>query len=246
MSKRNEQDIRIDIINTLLKTPHRRLDDVHLVHQEMLERDPRFYPRLAAWYFATGEVRDHKEMFVVCLVMSSRKGHRDVGLALLRQLPPHQVMRVVDFIRGTTVKRKVREELPAKAGKKAGKKAKAQKAGKKAKKALTIVEQRQGLFASPPRSLRTEVERYLREREGDAKRFDSVVLHARKDLKRLYALFHVKPGERAPRRCSSRATRPRTRQLLRAQAARAKRPIATAQAKLIVARTRSPTGSRRR
>lgn len=187
---RSEQDTRVEILNTLLKTPHRRLDEVHLVHQEMLESDPRFYPHLAVWYFGKGEVRDHKEMFVVCLVMSPRKGHRDVGLALLRQLPPHQVLRVVDFIRGTVTKRKVREEAPKAKGK-----AKQRKAKQPAP--AVVVEQRQGLFASPPRSLRTEVERYLREREGDATRFDRVVLQSRKDLKRLYALFHVKPGPRA-------------------------------------------------
>src|SRR5207247_3374173 len=57
--------------------------------------------------------------------------------------------------------------------------------------------QQTGLFRNAPRSLRTEVERYLREREADADWFDSSVLVARKALKRLYALFHVAPGERA-------------------------------------------------
>src|SRR5207248_1403160 len=54
-----------------------------------------------------------------------------------------------------------------------------------------------GLFRSLPRSLRTEVKRYLKEREADADWFDGSVLVARKALKRLYALLHVKPGERA-------------------------------------------------
>ena len=54
-----------------------------------------------------------------------------------------------------------------------------------------------GLFRNPPRSLRTEVTRYLREREADADWFDGSVLAARKAMKRLYALLHVKPGERA-------------------------------------------------
>ena len=39
--------------------------------------------------------------------------------------------------------------------------------------------------------------RYLREREADADWFDSSVLVARKALKRMYALLHVAPGERA-------------------------------------------------
>src|SRR5262249_10339378 len=50
---------------------------------------------------------------------------------------------------------------------------------------------------SLPRSLRTEVTRYLREREANPEWFDGSVLSARKSLKRLYAVLHVRPGERA-------------------------------------------------
>lgn len=56
-----------------------------------------------------------------------------------------------------------------------------------------------GLFRNPPRALKTEITRYLREREADAEWFDGSVLVARKAIKRLYALLHVKPGERAQR-----------------------------------------------
>jgi hypothetical protein len=56
---------------------------------------------------------------------------------------------------------------------------------------------REGLFRSLPRSLRTEVERYLRQREANPAWFDSSVLVARKALKRLYALLHVRPSPRA-------------------------------------------------
>src|SRR5262249_12149663 len=62
--------------------------------------------------------------------------------------------------------------------------------------AQTVVEEF-GLFRNPPRALRTEITRYLREREVDADWFDSSALIARKTLKRLYALLHVAPGERA-------------------------------------------------
>jgi hypothetical protein len=54
-----------------------------------------------------------------------------------------------------------------------------------------------GLFRSVPRSLRTEVRRYLREREANPDWLDSSVLVARKALKRLYALLHIAPGPRA-------------------------------------------------
>src|SRR5947208_7118474 len=93
-----EQDLRLRILNTLLTTPHRKLEEIWPVHQDMVRQDPRFYVRLAAWYNDKGEVRDHKEMFVVNLALSSAPDHRDVGLALLRNLPPYEVARVLDFI----------------------------------------------------------------------------------------------------------------------------------------------------
>jgi hypothetical protein len=185
-----EQDLRLGILNTLLTTPHRQLDQVWPIHKEMIAQDPRFYVRLAAWYADNGDVRDHKETFVVTLVLSDFEGHRDVGLALLRELPPYQVARVLDFISGRKKTRKVR---PAAACGKGRKKA---EAAAEAAPVQTVVEEF-GLFRSPPRSLRTEIVRYLREREADAEWFDGTVLTARKALKRLYALLHVAPGERA-------------------------------------------------
>jgi len=177
----NEQDLRLGILNTLLTTPHRQLDQVWPVHSEMARQDPRFYVRLAAWYHDHGDVRDHKEMFVIALALSADEGHRDVGLALLRTLPPYQVLRVLDFIHGRKKTRKLRgDKTPTDA----------------AAEVKTVVEEF-GLFKNPPRSLRTEIVRYLREREADADWFDGSVLTARKALKRLYALLHVKPGPRA-------------------------------------------------
>src|SRR5919112_4017433 len=104
-----EQDLRLRLLNTLLTTPHRKLAEIWPVHEDMVRQDPRFYVRLAAWYFDRGDVRDHKEMFVVTLVLSDFEGHRDVGLAMLRELPPYEVVRVLDFIHGRKTTRKVRE-----------------------------------------------------------------------------------------------------------------------------------------
>ena len=103
-----EQDLRLKLLNTLLTTPHRRLDEVWVVHDDLARQDPRFYTRLAAWYNDKGDVRDHKEMFVVNLVLSTFPGHRDVGLALLRNLPPYEVGRVLDFIHGRKTTRTAR------------------------------------------------------------------------------------------------------------------------------------------
>lgn len=171
-----EQDTRLNILNTLLTTPHRKLEQVWPIHQEMVKQDPLFYGHLAAWYNDTGEIRDHKEMFTINLCLSDFEGHRDAGLALLREFPPYQVQRVVDFVHGRKTTKKVK---------------------KKGEKEVQTVVENYGIFKNVPRSMRTEVLRYLSEREKDAEWFDSSAVVARKAMKRLYALLHIAPGERA-------------------------------------------------
>jgi hypothetical protein len=172
MTLTQEQSTRLKVLNSLLTCPHRGLDAVWKVHAEMVSADPRFYVRMAAWYADTGDVRDHKEVFCASLSLSKFPGHRDAGLALLADLPLYQVARVVDFISG-------RVRMVAKKG--------------EAKK----VAERTGLFKNVPRSLKTEVARLLREKEAQPATFDRAVIYGRKDLKRLYALLHVKPSPRA-------------------------------------------------
>jgi hypothetical protein len=217
-----EQDLRLNLLNTLLTTPHRKLDQVWPVHHDIVDKDPRFYVRLGAWYSDHGDVRDHKEMFIVTLVLSQFEGHRDVGLAMLRELPPYQVVRVLDFIHGRKTTRKVRvearhaprqEQGPARAKRQrfldrllgrgaaepmvpAAEPNRNDPAGTAPPAVKTVVEDF-GLFRNPPRALKTEIIRYLKEREADPEWFDGTVLIARKAVKRLYALLHVKPGERA-------------------------------------------------
>jgi hypothetical protein len=174
---KTEADLRLSMLNSLLTCPHRKLGLVHPLHAELVKQDPRFYVRLAAWYADHGDVRDHKEMFIVTLALSDFAGHRDVGLAMLRDLPPYQIGRVIDFIHGTM--EDVQTEVVG------------------PKKETTTVSIEVGLQRNIPRSLKTEVVRYLREREADADWFDSTALTARKTLKRLYALLHVKPSPRA-------------------------------------------------
>lgn len=180
----SEEDIRLGILNTLLTTPHRKLENTYSVHAKMIEQDPLFYGRLAAWYDEKGDVRDHKETFIVNLALSDFEGHRDEACALARELPPYQLGRVVDFIHGRkkTQKPKVKKGATA-------------QAGGVATAAPTVVEY--GLFKNVPNSLRTEVQRYLRERESDNEWFDSVAMNARNAIKRLYAILHIKPAERA-------------------------------------------------
>ncbi len=234
-----ERDQRAEFINTLLTTPHRDLASLYPLHKSMSEQDPRFYMHLAAWYADHGGVRDHKEMFALTLCLSQFEGHRDVGLALLRRLPPYEVARVVDFIKGYPVRTRRRKpagpalpQAPARTTMPDGEPAESppapprsrwlgriegmirrEKPGKPAKGAETppalpgrplrpkpeyeIVIEHVGLFRNVPRSMRTEVERYLREREVNPDSFDRAAMIAHKSLKRLYAGLHISPGPRA-------------------------------------------------
>ncbi len=95
----NERDVRLEILNSLLTTPHRELEKVASLHDDMLSHDPIFYGHLAVWYQANGEVRDHKEVFVANLLTSEMPEHRDAGFMLLQEFPPYEVARVVDFMK---------------------------------------------------------------------------------------------------------------------------------------------------
>ncbi len=94
-----ERDLRLDMLNSLLTTPHRKLGDVGALHDQMIGQDPLFYGHLAVWYQRHGVVRDHKEVFVGNLLTSDLPAHRDAGFVLLQELPPYQVARVVDFMK---------------------------------------------------------------------------------------------------------------------------------------------------
>lgn len=94
-----ERDLRLDMLNSLLTTPHRQLEQVGKLHEDMAQRDPIFYGHLAVWYQQTGDVRDHKEVFVGNLLTSTLTEHRDAGFVMLQEFPPYQVARVVDFLK---------------------------------------------------------------------------------------------------------------------------------------------------
>lgn len=120
-----ERDLRLEMLNSLLTTPHRKLEQVAEIHKLIVERDPIFYGHLAVWYQRNGNVRDHKEVFVAHLLTSNLTEHRDAGFTMLQEFPPYQVARVVDFMKQhrnklprsawTAVQRylKVRESNPA-------------------------------------------------------------------------------------------------------------------------------------
>lgn len=91
-----ELDVRIEILNSFLSTPHGKLEGMAPLHQRALERDPLFYGHLAAWYAGRGEVRDHKVLFVAHLLTSDYAELRGAGWMLLQKLPPHMVAAALD------------------------------------------------------------------------------------------------------------------------------------------------------
>lgn len=96
MTQTNEHDIRVQILNSFLTTPHRKIDELAPLHTEALSRDPLFYGHLAPWYFQKGEVRDHKTLFVAHLATSEYSEFREVAWVLLQGLAPYEVARVLD------------------------------------------------------------------------------------------------------------------------------------------------------
>lgn len=94
-----ERDLRLEMLNSLLTTPHRKLEAVTEIHQLIIELDPIFYGHLAVWYHNNGDVRDHKEVFVGNLLTSNLNEHRDAGFVMLQTFPPYEVARVVDFMK---------------------------------------------------------------------------------------------------------------------------------------------------
>ncbi|GHO96186.1 hypothetical protein KSF_062340 [Reticulibacter mediterranei] len=96
MTQNDEQDVRVQILNSFLTTPHRKLEELAPLHTGALERDPLFYGHLAPWYFEKGEVRDHKLLFVAHLATSDHEELRGAAWMLLQQLAPYEVARVLD------------------------------------------------------------------------------------------------------------------------------------------------------
>ena len=91
-----ERDVRIEILNSFLTTPHGKLEELAGLHTGALERDPLFYAHLALWYLDRGEVRDHKVLFVAHLFTAEYPEFREAGCVLLQGMAPFEVARVLD------------------------------------------------------------------------------------------------------------------------------------------------------
>jgi hypothetical protein len=195
----SEQDFRLAILNSLLRTPHREVAPFIPLFRYVHDRDPLFFGRLAAWYYDHGTVNDLKQLFIAFMATSKfSDDYRNSGIALMHRLAPYQVDRVLGMVKGHREKH-------------------------------TFVA---GVSQSVPRSLRTAIEEYLRKREDDRDSFDNVVLHARRQLKSLYASLRIKPGEYAQKVLFDNDPPADSRLYVLKQIAKEQEPAA--QAKLIV------------
>jgi hypothetical protein len=96
MTQSYEQDVRVQILDSFLTTPHRHFEELAPLHSSALERDPLFYGHLAGWYFEKGSVRDHKVLFIAHLMTSAYPEFRGAAWMLLQHLAPYEVARVLD------------------------------------------------------------------------------------------------------------------------------------------------------
>src|SRR5260370_12479046 len=99
MTQTSEHDVRVQILNSFLTTPHRKLEELAPLHTRALDGDPLFYGDMAPWYFEKGEVRDHKALFVAHLATSEYREFREAAWVLLQQLAPFEVARVLDHVK---------------------------------------------------------------------------------------------------------------------------------------------------
>lgn len=97
----SEQDFRLAILNALLRTPHRNVEPHIPLFKHVHDEDPLFFGRLAAWYFDNGSVHDLKQLFIALMATSRFSDeYRNVGISLMERLPPYQVERVIELVKG--------------------------------------------------------------------------------------------------------------------------------------------------
>ena len=162
-----EQDIRVTMLDTFMACPHRQVGDLIPIHRQLAEMDPLFYAKLGVWAQGNTDVRDHKELFIAMMLTFSPEFPevREAGYVLLQSMPPFQVRNILDHVRGRA---------------------------SKTRQSGLVFEPR--LAQNMNRTIRSAVERYLRDREANRDWFDSAALSDRNALLSLYCRAHVKPG----------------------------------------------------
>ncbi len=98
----NLTPVHEEMFRTLLRTPHRKVDEVLAIHQQQFERDPNFYGHLAVYAVMQGNcvVRDVNEVFIAVLLASPYRAHQEAGYVMFQDLPPYQAARVAKYFTG--------------------------------------------------------------------------------------------------------------------------------------------------
>ncbi len=92
-----EKDVRIDVLNSILKTPHKDVANLINIHNECASVDPLFYTKLGIWYRNNGSVRDHSKLFAAGIITSSFPELRFVGEKLLEEFSPKDLNETINI-----------------------------------------------------------------------------------------------------------------------------------------------------
>lgn len=113
----NESNVPVhqSMFRSLLKTPHKRIDETLQIHKQQFSLDPSFYGKIATWsvYHENNIIRDVNEIFIAMLFASDFPEHREAAFVMLQSLPLYQVARVVrcytgynEFVRHSSLSKK--------------------------------------------------------------------------------------------------------------------------------------------
>ena len=91
-----EKDVRGELVNSVLNTPHRKVEELVPLHKTGFEADPLFYTKLSVYYDRNGEIRDHKKLFAASIVGSHMVEFRELGQLLMKKLSPKDLNITVD------------------------------------------------------------------------------------------------------------------------------------------------------
>jgi len=221
IAQEEAKDVRSEIFNSLMDCPHGDVNTLINLHKEMGESDPEFYAKLAIWNQDSNSVRDQIEVYIASLLISPIPEARVSGVYYLLDLPPYQVNRVIDHIKGKKDVVHISENADSKQVPKTSKKngIEVSKRSKASEKTVTftkkgkrgasdkketetiktytydVFEKRMGK-SSLPKILRTAIKNYLKIREQDQNAIDGIALSRnRESLKTLYTRMRIKPND---------------------------------------------------
>lgn len=102
VSGESQAAVHQEMFATLLRTPHRMVDEVLQIHRDQFARDPDFYGRLATWatHLQNNSVRDVNHAFIAMLFTSEYQEHRDAAYVMLQELPPYEVWQILNLYTG--------------------------------------------------------------------------------------------------------------------------------------------------